>query len=147
MVRAMLRGMPCRAKRGRRQSGFTLLELVVVVTIVAILASLAIAGYEFAIRKSRRSAAQGCVAEAAQFMERFYTTNLNYAQDLAGNAAVLPRCTAEVNGAYAVGFAAGQPTAGTFVIQAVPQGRQAGDGCGTMSINQTGRRLPEGDCW
>jgi type IV pilus assembly protein PilE len=147
MVRAMHRGMARVARDGRGQSGFTLLELVVVVTIVAILASLAIASYEFAIRKSRRSAAQGCVAEAAQFMERFYTTNLNYAQDLAGNAAVLPRCTAEVAGSYAVSFAAGQPTATTFVIQAVPQGRQARDSCGTMSMNQTGRRLPDGDCW
>ena len=131
----------------RREAGFTLLELVVVVAIVAILASLAIAGYEFAIRKGRRSAAQGCVAEAAQFMERFYTTNLNYAQDLAGNAVALPGCSAEVDGAYVVGFAAGQPTATTFVIQATPQGRQARDACGTMSMNQTGRRLPEGDCW
>ena len=144
MVRALPRTTP---RSGRRQAGFTLLELVVVVTIVAILASLAIASYEFAIRKSRRSAAQGCVAEAAQFMERFYTTHLNSAQDLAGNPVVLPRCTAEVAGAYAVGFAAGQPTATTFVIQAVPQGRQVRDSCGTMSINQTGRRLPEADCW
>jgi type IV pilus assembly protein PilE len=132
----------------RRGAGFTLLELVVVVTIVAILASLAIAGYEFAVRKTRRSAAQGCVAEAAQFMERFYTTNLNYAQDLAGIAVALPACSGDVAGAYVVGFAAGQPTATTFVIQAVPQGRQARDACGTMSMNQTGRRLPEGDdCW
>ena len=144
----MVRALPRTTSRsGRRHAGFTLLELVVVVTIVAILASLAIASYEFAIRKSRRSAAQGCVAEAAQFMERFYTTHLNYAQDLAGNPAVLPRCTAEVAGAYVVGFAAGQPTATTFVIQAVPQGRQARDSCGTMSMNQTGRRLPEADCW
>lgn len=132
----------------RRAAGFTLLELVVVVTIVAILASLAIAGYEFAVRKTRRSAAQGCVAEGAQFMERFYTTNLNYAQDLAGNAVALPACSGDVAGAYVVGFAAGQPTAGTFVIQAVPQGRQVRDACGTMSMNQTGRRLPDGDdCW
>ena len=131
----------------RRGAGFTLLELVVVVAIVAILASLAIAGYEFAIRKARRSAAQGCVAEGAQFMERFYTTNLNYAQDLGGNGVALPACSGDVAGAYLVGFAAGQPTATTFVIQAVPQGRQARDACGTMSMNQTGRRLPEADCW
>ena len=131
----------------RREAGFTLLELVVVVTIVAILASLAIAGYEFAVRKTRRSAAQGCVAEAAQFMERFYTTHLNYAKDAAGKGVALPACSADVEGAYIVGFAAGQPTATTFVIQAVPQGRQMRDACGTMSMNQTGRRLPEGDCW
>jgi len=120
---------------------------VIVVTIVAILAALAIAGYDYAVRKTRRSAAQGCIAEGAQFMERFYTTNLNYAQDLGGNVAALPACSADVAGAYVVGFAAGQPTATTFVIEAVPQGRQARDACGTMSMNQTGRRLPEADCW
>ena len=58
--------------------GFTLIELMVVVAIVAILATIAVASYEYAVTKSRRSAAANCLQERAQFMERYYTTNLTY---------------------------------------------------------------------
>lgn len=132
----------------RRRSGFTLLELMIVVLVIAILASLAIAGYDFAVLKTRRSAAQGCLAEAAQFMERFYTTNLNYQTDLAGASVSLPRCSADVTPHYAVGFMAGQPTATTFTIAAIPQGGQAREkSCGTMTVNEKGLRTPADGCW
>ena len=133
---------------GRYQAGFTLLELMIVVLVIAILASLAIASYDFAVLKTRRSAGQGCLAEAAQFMERFYTTNLNYQTDLAGASVSLPRCSADVTPYYAVGFVAGQPTASTFTIEAIPQGSQAKEkSCGTMTVNEKGLRTPASDCW
>ena len=131
-----------------RNGGFTLIELMIVVAIIAVLAAIAYPSYQNHVIKTRRAAAAACAMEGAQFMERFYTTNLNYAQDLGGDAVALPACSGDVAGAYVVGFAAGEPTATTFVIQAVPQGRQARDSCGTMSMNQTGRRLSDGDdCW
>jgi type IV pilus assembly protein PilE len=121
--------------------GFTLLELMIVVAIVAILASLAIAGYDFATRKTRRAAAQGCLTEAAQQMERFYTTHMTY------TGAVLPACSADVTQYYAVGFVAGEPTAATYTLQAVPQGPQAKDSCGTMTLNDRTQKTPATDCW
>ena len=72
---------------------------------------------------------------------------LRTAEDVAYNEDVIRQFVIATVFWGVVGFAAGQPTATTFVIQAVPQGRQARDSCGTMSMNQTGRRLPEGDCW
>src|SRR3546814_7599636 len=58
--------------------GFTLIELMVVVAIIAILASIAYPAYTDYIVKTRRSAGAACLLEQAQFMERYYTTNMGY---------------------------------------------------------------------
>lgn len=122
-------------------SGFTLIELMIVIAIVAILVATAVASYSFVTTKTRRATAQGCLSEAAQFMERFHTTNMRYDQTSAGTAVALPACSSEVTSFYTIGFATGQPTATTFSLQAVPQGAQASDTkCATLTLDQAGRR-------
>ena len=78
------------SSNGRRQAGYTMVELVIVVAIIAILSSLAYNSYQDSAIKSRRKAATACMMESAQFLERFYTTNLRYDQDGAGVAVVIP---------------------------------------------------------
>ena len=130
--------------------GFTLIELLIAIAIVGILATVAVASYEFAMVKTRRAAATGCLVEAAQAMERHYTLNFSYAD------AKLPGCSQDVTDHYTVGFASGEPTATTFRIEAVPKGRQASadETCGTLSIDATGvRKAGDGSaavvdaCW
>ncbi len=58
--------------------GFTLVELMVVIVIVAILAAIAIPGYTSQIRKSRRTEARNALLDAAGREERFYATNNYY---------------------------------------------------------------------
>jgi type IV pilus assembly protein PilE len=126
----------------RKERGFTLIELMIVVAIIAILASLAIAGYGYANRKTARAAAQACMVEAAQRTERFYTTNMTYA------GAPAPSCSADLHDRYVVNFV-GAPDASSYTIRAVPQGPQSGDSCGTMTIDETGAKTPGPDtkCW
>lgn len=133
--------------RPSRARGFTLIELMIVVAIVAILAASAVAGYQFAVTKTRRAAAKGCLTEAAQAMERWYTTHMTYA------GAAAPACAADVTTWYTVGFS-GTPGAATYTLQAVPQGGQAeADArCGTLSLDEQGRRGASGSggvaaCW
>lgn len=129
--------------RQSRQMGFTLIELMIVIVVVAILTSLAVAGYGFAVEKSRRNTATACLMENAQFMERFYTTNLTYV------GAVLPACTTDVSDFYTIGGAAAF-TATAYTLQAVPVagGPQADSSCGTLTINQDGVKTPTtGRCW
>jgi len=125
------------------QAGFTLLELIIVVLVVTILAALAMSGYGYAMIKTRRAAAEGCIVEAAQVMERFYTINMTY------TGAVLPNplCSADVSGYYTVGYAASEPTATTYKFQAVPKGPQAKDSCGTLTLDHLANKQPVPNCW
>jgi len=126
----------------QRMAGFTLIELMVTVAIIAILAAIAYPSYTNHVRKTRRAAATACVLEGAQYMERFYTTNMTYA------GATLPStaCRSDLQNFYTVSIAAQAAT--TYSIQAVPQGPQASDSCGTLSVTQTGAKSPSTTgCW
>ena len=144
----------------RRTSGFTLIELMVVVAIIAIIAAIAYPSYINSVVKTKRAAAEGCLSEYANYMERYYTANLRYDQTAAATpvANALPAldCASAANtGAdYTYSFAAGSPTQSAYTIQAVPQGTQASRDtqCGTLTLNQTGTRTASGtggvaNCW
>lgn len=139
----------------RRQEGMTLIELMIAVVIVGILAMIAYPNYASYLVKSRRSQATACLQEAAQFMERFYTTNLRYDTSVQTNAAVsLPTtsCIQDMNGRYVISI--GSVSANAFVLKATPQGAQATSDtqCGTLSLSQTGAKTVSGtgsvaSCW
>lgn len=129
---------PNAKRHPRLAKGFTLIELMIAVAIVAILVAIAVGSYDFATVKTRRAAAKGCLTEGAQYMERYYTLHFSYSD--ATEPPSLPVCSADVTDFYAVAFATGMPTATAYTIEAVPQGGQATSDtkCGTLSINQTG---------
>ena len=63
---------------GGAVKGFTLIELMVVVAVVAILASIALPSYQEQMRKSRRAQAKADLVEYAQMAERHFTVNNTY---------------------------------------------------------------------
>ncbi|WP_305080550.1 type IV pilin protein [Microbulbifer guangxiensis] len=70
----------------KTQRGFTLIELMIVVAIVAILAAVAWPSYQNQVRSTNRADAQGALMGLAQAMERHFTQNGNYLEAAAGGA-------------------------------------------------------------
>lgn len=124
----------------RRNSGFSLIELMVVVVIVGILAAVAIPGYRSYVIRTNRAAARSCMLETAQFMERFYTTNplgLTYV-----GAAPALSCQNDGNLNTRYTLTVDTLAQSTYRILATPIGAQAtGDAaCGTLRLDQAGAR-------
>lgn len=122
----------------KTNAGFTLIELMIVVAIVAILAAIALPAYNNHVTKTRRTSASACMMEYAQFAERYRTTNMSYQ----GVAAAAPNlgCAAELAQHYT--FNVNSADAANFSVNATPIGGQASRDtlCGELSINQTGKR-------
>lgn len=126
----------------KHSSGFTLVELMIVVAVIAIIAAVAYPNYSNYIVNSRRAAAAVCLIEASQFMERTYTTEMAYDRRRDGGAVTLPAlaCETEIADHYDIALAAS--TARTYSLTATPQGTQEtkDSTCGTLTLNQAGTR-------
>lgn len=127
-----------------KNKGFTLIELMVVIAIVAILAAIAIPSYQNQVQKTRRADAQAELLNSAQLLERCFTTENSYVGDSCPN---FPRSSED--GFYEI--TAPTLSATEFKLVATPQGAQSQDGgCTQLSIDQLGRKKSIGtadDCW
>jgi type IV pilus assembly protein PilE len=138
----------------RRTQGFTLIEVMITVAIVAILAAIAYPAYQDQIRKSRRNAAQAALLEVAQKEMQLFVDTRNYRSETSATAMAGPPLRVNIaenlSSAYTFSVVADNVAAPpTFVVTAAPQGAQAADKCGTMTISQIGAKtsaLTSG-CW
>lgn len=139
------------SKRSRSPAGFTLIELMIAMAIMAILVAVAYPAYRDQVNKGRRADAQAVLMEATQFLERYSALNMRYDRDLAGVAVALPATLAKApkDGAtkyYDVTIAA--VAQNSYTLQAAPINAHAADSCGTFSVTNTGvRSAAKPDCW
>ncbi|MBA3058929.1 MAG: type IV pilin protein [Gammaproteobacteria bacterium] len=136
----------------RHQSGFTLIELMIVVAIVGILSAVAYPSYTESVRRGDRSAARAALLEAQQFMERYYAANSRYstAADGTGSPTLPPRLQAVPEGSPKYDLTVSAVTLNSYTLTADPR---AADKCENLTLTNTGVKgrsatvptIPE--CW
>jgi type IV pilus assembly protein PilE len=116
--------------------GFTLVELMVTLIVVAILMAIAIPTYRQSVIKGNRRAAQAVMMEMVSRQEQYFVANRVYATKAELNYD-LPQ-EVEENYEYDFAIDAGPPPSVT--VNFVAEGGQAGDG--DLSVSTLGTKTP-----
>lgn len=134
-------------------TGFSLIELLIVVSIVGVLLAVALPAYQQSVLAGGRAEAQSLLMEVASDQERFYSINNSYSANAVPMTDPPQATRTSESGRYDVSVAAcaGGAISNCFVATATPQGSQADDSCTTLTIDSTGQRGATGDsvenCW
>jgi len=118
-------------------TGFTLIELMIVVAIVTILAMIAVPAYNNSTLKARRSDGQTALMDVMAREERYFTERNTYTTNLAA----LPATAASQEGYYLVSAAAcGGGITSCVILTATAQNAQTPDG--NLTLDSRGQKLP-----
>lgn len=130
--------------RNSKQSGFTLIELMIVVVIIAVLSAIAFPTYQKHVIRSRRVAAAGCLQSIGQFMERYRSSN-NFSYSGASLNSAQLGCMADLAPFYTFSVADGATPGLTYSALATPAGAQVRDTeCGALGLDQAGTKTVTG---
>jgi type IV pilus assembly protein PilE len=134
---------PMMYEKLRNARGFSLIELMIALVIVAIIAAIALPNYKDSVVKSRRTEAKAALLDLQNRMERFFIDHNSYA-----NACItgVGTCTAAnsvlssantENGHYRLSITS---DATTYTLKADPQGGQASSDtkCRALTLTNAG---------
>jgi type IV pilus assembly protein PilE len=127
--------------RGVKQKGFTLIELMITVAIVAILARIAYPAYTSHIIKGNRTAAKAQMLDLANREQQFLLANRAYApySSITGAGYSLP---AEVSSTYTPSIDYVTSTVPAFTITFAPISGTIQANDGTLTLNSDGVKAP-----
>ena len=121
--------------------GFTLIEMMVVVAIVGILASIAFPSYQNVVAKSRRQDAMDVLTGLASALERYKTVNNTYVgASLGGDAPIYPAHSPIGSGTKYYDLVINHIDASSFTIQADPISGSSQEGDGLIELASTNQR-------
>ena len=136
----------------RSAAGFTLIELMITVAVIAILAAVAYPSYTRYIVRANRAAAQGYMVEVSSLQHRYLLDARSYAADMATLNTTVP---SNIAANYTIETAPkpNPPPLG-FTVTATPKNAQLArdTACGTLTIDEAGAKTASGaggttQCW
>lgn len=128
----------------RRNSGFTLIELMITVAIVAILAAVAYPSYKQYVIRANRSEAQAYLMDLSQRQQQYLMDARAYADSETTLGASQPNRVADN---YTITITVGSGLPPSFTITATPKSGTVQSGDGNLSINQAGAKTWTGGVW
>ena len=146
--------------RTNKQSGFSLVELLIVVAIITILTAIGYPSYTDYVTRSTRQAAKGAIYQIADRQEQFFLDNRAYAANLSSLGYAADTLSLDREGQWVAAGSADRTynvdvtntTATTYTVRAVPQLVQAerDTDCMTLTLTHTNERDQSGasdKCW
>lgn len=120
--------------------GFTLIELMIAVVVVAILSAIAYPSYQDYIRRGKRATAQAAMMDLASKEQTYLLDRRVYTTSTSTVGFAAP---AEIANDYTFTVAVDNTVSPpTFTITATPQGGQSNGGEPTLTLNQAGTKTP-----
>jgi type IV pilus assembly protein PilE len=128
----------------QHSKGFTLIELMIVVSLIGVLSVIAFPSYQDYVARARRAEVRAILLEAGQWMERHYTENMKYDTNTAGTAvadlfpSTLKQSPRDGGGAYTITVSAAAARTYTITATRKSPGSMVADKCGDYQITNTG---------
>lgn len=127
----------------KKESGFTLIEVMLVVAIISLLAGIGYPAYQSYLEKARRADAKAALVSFANRMERYYTENYTYTGaanggNNTGPPDIFPTQAPLDGGSVYYNLSIQAADGASFILRATPTGVQSGDGF--LEITSTGQR-------
>lgn len=123
-----------------KQKGFTLIELMVVIAIIAVLVTIALPSYREYVKRGNRRAAQSTMMDIINRQQQFFVANRFYG----ATADLCPSVPPDVAANYTCAITVGTTPVPSFTITFTPTGNQVPDV--TLTVNDLGVKTPA-DKW
>jgi type IV pilus assembly protein PilE len=131
-----------------RDRGFTLIELMITVVVIAILSAIAYPSYMDSVRKSRRADGKAFLTDAAAREERFFALYNTYTSVIVAPGGLGYSNATSPGGYYTltVGLAGGGYTLTATAVGSQTQDTANGTACTPLTLNSLGVKTPA-VCW
>lgn len=131
----------------RGAEGFTFIEIMIVVVLIAVVASIALPSYTATVVKGRRTDCMGTMMGFAQAMERYFAINYTYEGAANGGADTgapdsdlfVNQCPTEGSATYNLTINAADGD--SYTVRATPVAGTSQDGNGILEVNSLGQRF------